>query len=210
LRVTKTLLKLLEDRGFIIRENWQKVREYNLEDFRVFSCDRSEGAESLKISYDKLQMHVFHKSAPTDVSKSLMVFHTDQPKMGMAPIRGFVDLMMETKVNQAILILKDDVTPFARKVLRELEATGKAIQLFERYELGVNITEHSLVPKHELLMADQKRSLLERYKLKENQLPRIQSSDPIARYFGLKRGQVVKITRNSETAGRYITYRICI
>ena len=33
-------------------------------------------------------------------------------------------------------------------------------------------------------------SLMRHSKLKEHQLPRIQQSDPVARYFGLKRGQV--------------------
>ena len=59
------------------------------------------------------------------------------------------------------------------------------IDHFKETELLVDITEHTLVPVHKVLTREEKIALLKRYKLKDSQLPRMQVSDPIARYFCL-------------------------
>lgn len=117
-------------------------------------------------------------------------------------------------VHRAILVLKRGITPFARRIVSEMahplggRTQPKLIECFEQSELLVNVTAHTLVPRHEILSDADKSALLVKYKLRDSQLPRIQVVDPISRYFGAQKGQVFKIIRLSETAGRYVTYRI--
>lgn len=143
-----------------------------------------------------------------DETNQLFVFFPEDEKVGVKPIKVYTDRMREENVANAILVLKVDITPFARQAVQEMGDSFR-IEHFKEAELLVDITEHTLVPEHQVLTPNEKQELLKRYRLKETQLPRIQLNDPVARYFGLRRGQVVKIIRPSETAGRYVTYRIC-
>jgi DNA-directed RNA polymerases I, II, and III subunit RPABC1 len=129
--------------------------------------------------------------------------------VGVKPIKVYTDHMKTQGVRNAIMVLRQGITPFAKQAVQEMSGEYD-IEHFREAELLVDITEHQLVPEHLVLNNAEKTELLGRYRLKEFQLPRIQPTDPVARYYGMKRGQIVKIIRPSETAGRYVTYRICI
>lgn len=139
----------------------------------------------------------------------MFVFFPDEPKIGIKTVKNYCQRMQEENINRAIIVVQQGMTPSAKQALIDM-APKYILEQFLESELLINITDHELVPTHIILSIEEKNELLGRYKLKESQLMRIQASDPVARYFGLKRGQVVKIIRPSETAGRYISYRLVV
>lgn len=76
--------------------------------------------------------------------------------------------------------------------------------------VGFKVTEHIYVPKHEILSDEEAEELLKRLHAKPEQLPYIHISDPVVRELGAKPGQILKITRRSETAGESIYYRYVV
>ena len=74
----------------------------------------------------------------------------------------------------------------------------------------IDITKHYLVPKHELLTEEEKQELLKKYNIRLLDLPKIKLSDPAIKNLGAKPGDIVRIIRNSPTAGESIYYRVVV
>lgn len=72
------------------------------------------------------------------------------------------------------------------------------------------VTDHVLVPKHEILSEEDKKEVLSEYNATEDQFPFLFSIDPVAREIGAKPGDMVKITRVSDTAGETTYYRFVV
>ncbi|KAJ3190363.1 DNA-directed RNA polymerases II 24 kDa polypeptide (RNA polymerase II subunit 5) [Gaertneriomyces sp. JEL0708] len=197
-RVWKTVHELVKDRGYSVSD---RELELSLDEFK---------ATHIRGDVVDRQNLTFLVAGATEELKdqSLLVFFTEDESVGIKPIRKIAERMVSQNIFRAIIIYQKNMTPSANKVIQEM-APKYIMDLFQESELLVNITKHSLVPPHEVLSDAEKKTLLERYRLKESQLPRIHPTDPIARYYGLKRGQVVRIIRPSETAGKYVTYRYC-
>jgi DNA-directed RNA polymerase I, II, and III subunit RPABC1 len=96
---------------------------------------------------------------------------------------------------QANLVQKD----------RALAAIGGSLQLFLKRELMYNPSRHELTPKHVKLAPEDVAAVKELY-----MLPHIHRSDVMAKWLGLRQGDVVRITRYNETSGEYYYYRYCV
>ena len=77
-------------------------------------------------------------------------------------------------------------------------------------EREVNILKHVVVPQHTIISEDEKKALLEKHNITVQQLPKILSKDVVIKALGAKEGDVIKIVRDSPTAGTTTYYRLVI
>ena len=73
--------------------------------------------------------------------------------------------------------------------------------------MKINILEHHYVPEHIKLTDSEIEELAESLEYDIKDLPKIKSSDPVAKQLGVEEGDILKIIRNSDTAGTFVTYR---
>ncbi|MBS3063167.1 MAG: DNA-directed RNA polymerase subunit H [Candidatus Diapherotrites archaeon] len=72
------------------------------------------------------------------------------------------------------------------------------------------LSQHFMVPKHEVVPQDKAPEVLKAFHATNEKIPQILANDPVIEEIGAKRGDIVKITRHSPTAGRSVYYRIVV
>ena len=115
------------------------------------------------------------------------------------------------QINNTINILLQEQTIDMDHLNTELKQNHfRHIYIFDIKSLLFNILEHEFVPPHEVIRnIDEINKIYEDNNCDENKLPIILRNDPIAKLKLCVPGDIVKITRNSKTTGKYVYYRIC-
>jgi len=72
----------------------------------------------------------------------------------------------------------------------------------------IDILEHKLVPKHEIMSDSEIEEELGNADFEIDNLPKIKIDDPVIKNIGAEADDILRITRESQTAGTFITYRI--
>ena len=74
--------------------------------------------------------------------------------------------------------------------------------------MKINIQDHMLVPKHEIMTEEEISEEFSDVDYDFKDLPKIRANDPVVEAIGAEPGNVLRITRESQTAGVFVTYRI--
>jgi len=142
----------------------------------------------------------------TDGEKKALIWCLPtQGTVGVQFIAQVKKAMNETKVERGIILTSGRYTQAAKTHARK-----RGIELIPRIFPSFNIFEHVLVPKHEIIAPEEREKVLSVYRIQPYQLPRLKASDPAAKAIGAKPGDIVKITRDSPTAGKYASYRYVV
>lgn len=99
------------------------------------------------------------------------------------------------------IIIKDAM----KKVVKQIMQEYKNSEFFFESDFLEDIPSKIFIPKHEIMISEEKAELLSKYS--EAELSRILSTDIMCRYYGGKVGDILKITRPSFSAGYSIFYR---
>lgn len=148
--------------------------------------------------YNIIDHDEYRINAVKEDGRPICAFMADTPKFNVNRVQEYIAFMNQLEVNHCIIVYKDNATPMAKKVVDNSQDI--IIELFTEEELQYNITKHRLVPIHERLSSEEEIAFKQRFGTK---FPSLLRTDPVSRFYGYNRGDVIKITRKDG-----ITYRI--
>jgi DNA-directed RNA polymerase subunit H (RpoH/RPB5) len=173
--VIENILKMLERRGTI--SSWEdEIKKIDISDFQNKS----------NFEFDKYKIGIYL------VNAKLTTIAQGQP----------LDVYLSNNIDIHKIIIAKEV---AKKVVKQIVNNYKNAEFFFENEMLEDIPTKKFIPKHEIIIGDERAEVLEKFS--ENELGRIFLTDMMTRYYGAKIGDIFKIIRPSSTAGKNIYYR---
>jgi DNA-directed RNA polymerase I, II, and III subunit RPABC1 len=192
-KARRTLLELVEDRGYPIPEE-------ELISFEQF-C----------VKYDSKEMNIYIDD--TIRNKHMFIyFYNELKSFGKNELTAVFQKIREITKDENIsilIILKEKENSSVSKGLSE--SMYQNVEIFLRRNLMMNITKHLFAAKHILVEGEEKENeILTTYKTTKSKLPALPVTDPVSKYYGFKPGQMIKIIRRSPIVGESILYRVVV
>jgi len=177
-RVKKNVLFMLHDRGIKLYEE-EKIILNDMTYMDIFCKCMNNNETGFSKEYthekEKIFVHIIIKNMKKKVC-----------------LKEIKDIFLKTsKINSCILIIPDKLSFDANLEIQK----HKNVEIFTYDFFLFSLPRHVYVPKHSLLSEEDKQLFLKKRNLFIEQLPLIRKNDPIIKYYGWQKGNIVKIQR---------------
>lgn len=188
-----TCLDLVEDRGFILNENYRNLTEA---DFKYLIMEK--------------KLDIFAENETK--TKAIYIKFVLIAKLKLAMIKDIIEEIKNESQYENIDILIVLKTKPTNSILKlEKEKGINNIQIMNCKQLQINITKHFLVPQHIKLNVGEVDEVMRKYNLtSKSQFPMMLRDDPIARYYNYKSGDIIKIVGKTKQMNRNYEFYRCV
>jgi len=145
----------------------------------------------------------------------ILIIFSDKGRLTDGVLNSYIQFCDDNNYsNGLIIILATSPSDNILDIIRTHNSDPKKqlMQLFNIRYLQFDISTHRKVPHHRLLEKDEIDILQKKMNINDlkTQLPWIDSQDAMAKWLGARTGDIVEISRLSESAGNSKYYRYCV
>jgi len=183
-------------------------QDYNISEYANFSINEVNGMSSKK----QLDMLLEKNNGSGKIYINYYLGKTIKQQNIQEMIDDLFNLEeVLTKKDVLYIIVKDDINETLTNLLKHIwEQDGIFIIIQSLKRLQFNILNHSLVPPHRIMNAEEIEVMKKKYTEDVNLLPEISRFDPVSQVIFIRPGEICEIKRPSKTAIESIYYRICV
>lgn len=205
------ILQMLEDRG------------YNISDYKSFTRDDI----ILQFEQSNSKFLISSEMGPLDIlvknnkSEKVMVkYRLDYKFKKSKSLDQQIDNIFSEKlnINDTLIVIfvsrvlsiykESNVYQYSENIFNK---KNFFVQIFGLENFLFNPTKNRIVPKHIIISKQEEEELLKKYNIEnKSKLPIILREDPIAKYIGIKPGQICKIMATSYSSMYTTKYRLCV
>lgn len=180
----KIVLQMLKDRGCLSKTTLSQDSTFEEWKEKFKGCiGNSKVAYNCKLVYIQ-----------PDGIKGCVYWPKDY-KIGVEIVKYYVSLVTKNEYKAFILVVNGSITVQSRKDMDENIRHVYNAEYFYLNRLQINITRHKYVPKHTKLSEEEKNKIVKAYNTPIENFPYIQESDPVARYYNFREGDLIKVER---------------
>jgi DNA-directed RNA polymerase subunit H (RpoH/RPB5) len=186
---------------------------------RKGSIMEDKALATLRIFFERRKLATETKPLATDLKDvsaytmgDILILFSQKDKMLDRDVKTYLGYAGDNEYKNGVVIVSlSKPSENLLNIIRSQYSKDK-VAFFHIRELQMDITTHRMSVPHRILPQEEAKTVLDKNRVvkPEDQLPWIDSQDIQARIIGAVPGDIIEITRHSDTVGKCTYYRYCV